>query len=226
MAITERIEDYLETVLEIELEGGVPSVTELASRLGVRKATVVVAVRKMVELGLLDHQRYGKIELTRDGREKALETYRRHQHMTFLFSQLLGLDDSVAEEMACAAEHSLDPASERRLAAFVDFCCRSRTEKKEWIVAMDRFVSDPEQLSIPLTMLLPRQEAKVLRLTTTGKPRRLGLTEKGLVPGQTVKRTDDGRGRDVQISLDGKEETLSNLDALSIWVLPVEENVG
>lgn len=226
MAITERIEDYLETVLEIELEGGVPSVTELASRLGVRKATVVVAVRKMVELELLEHQRYGKIELTREGREKALETYRRHQHMTFLFSQLLGLDDSIAEEMACAAEHALDPASERRLAAFVDFCCHSKAEGRGWVPAMEMFVANPEHLSIPLTMLLPRQEAKVLRLTTEGRSRRIGLTERGFTPGQTVKRIDDGRGREVQVSFEGKEETLSSLDALSIWVLPAEEDLG
>lgn len=225
MAITERIEDYLETVLEIELEGGVPSVTEMASRLGVRKATVVVAVRKMVELALLDHQRYGKIGLTREGREKALETYRRHQHMTFLFSQLLGLDDSIAEEMACAAEHSLDPASERRLAAFVDFFCHSRTAGRGWVAAMDMFIGNPEHLSIPLTMLLPRQEAKVLRLTTKGKSRRIGLSERGFTPGQTVKRTDDGRERDVQVLIDGKEDILSSLDALSIWVLPTEEDL-
>ncbi len=225
MAITERIEDYLETVLEIELEGGVPSVTELASRLDVRKATVVVAVRKMVELGLLDHQRYGKIELTRDGRDKALETYRRHQHMTFLF-QLLGLDDSVAEEMACASEHALDPRSERRLAAFVDFFCRSRASGCGWIASMDEFMENPEHLSIPLTMLLPKQEAKVLRITSTVKAKRASLIGRGFVPGTAVKRTDDGRGRDAEVSIDGREEILSSMDALSIWVLPAEDDLG
>ncbi|MCF4152287.1 metal-dependent transcriptional regulator [Dethiosulfovibrio sp. F2B] len=222
MAITERIEDYLETVLEIELEGSVPSVTELASRLGVRKATVVVAVRKMVDIGLLDHQRYGKIELTREGREKALETYRRHQHMTFLFSEILGVEDSIAEEMACAAEHALDPATERRLAAFVDFCCRSKAEGRGWIAAMDNFVASPEHLSIPLTMLLPRQRGRVLRITASGAKRTV-LRERGFLPGEEIKRMDDGRGKDVDVRLGDRTEVLGSLDALAIWVIPSED---
>lgn len=223
MAITERIEDYLETVFEIELEGDLPSVTELASRLSVRKATVVVAVRKMVELGLLEHRRYGKIDLTPAGRDKALETYRRHQHLTFLF-QILGLDDTVAEEMACASEHSLDPKSERRLAAFVDFFCRSRASGHPWIACMNEFIENPERLSIPLTMLLPRQEAKILRITSTVQRRRDSLLNRGFVPEAVVHRLDDGRGREPMVSLNGEKETLSSMDALSIWVLPADED--
>ncbi len=221
MVITERIEDYMETVLEIELEGGVPSVTELAMRLGVRKATVVVAVRKMVSLGLLDHQRYGKIELTREGREKALETYRRHQHMTFLFSEILGLDDGVAEEMACAVEHSLNPESERRLSAFVDFCCKARSQEQPWVEAMNRFVMDPEHLSIPLSMLLPREEARILRLTVGGEQRQK-LKERGFVPEASIRRVDDGRDREVEVEVNGQKQVLSSLEALSVWVVSRE----
>lgn len=219
MAITERIEDYLETILEIELEGDVPSVTELAGRLSVRKATVVVAVQKMADMGLLDHRKYGKIDLTQSGRDKALETYRRHQHLTFLF-QILGLEDQIAEEMACASEHSLDPRSERRLASFVDFFCRSRAAGREWVDCMGEFLDNPERLSIPLTMLLSGQEAKILRLTSTVQRRRESLLSRGFIPDVVVKRLDDGGTKDIQVAIGGETQTLSNMDALSIWVLP------
>ncbi len=212
----------METVLEIELEGGVPSVTELAARLGVRKATVVVAVRKMVGLGLLEHQRYGKIELTRDGRDKALETYRRHQHMTFLFSEILGVDDKVAGEMACAVEHSLTPESERRLTAFVDFFCKARSQEQPWVEAMNRFVLEPEHLSIPLSMLLPRENARILRLTVGGEQRQI-LREKGFMPNVVIRRVDDGRDRGVEVEVNGQNQVLTSLEALSVWVVSQEK---
>jgi DtxR family Mn-dependent transcriptional regulator len=54
---TARIEDYLEAVFDEEVRGGSPTVTRLAERLSVTKGTVVPALKKLVEEGLLDHER-------------------------------------------------------------------------------------------------------------------------------------------------------------------------
>jgi DtxR family Mn-dependent transcriptional regulator len=46
MAVSSRIEDYMETIFALEISGKEATVTDLANTLGVAKATVVAAVRR------------------------------------------------------------------------------------------------------------------------------------------------------------------------------------
>ena len=48
MAVSARIEDYMEEIFALEIEGVAPTVTELATRTGVSKPTVVAAVRRLI----------------------------------------------------------------------------------------------------------------------------------------------------------------------------------
>ena len=109
MAVSARIEDYMEEIFALEIEGVAPTVTELATRTGVSKPTVVAAVRRLSEDGLVLHEHYGDLSLTDRGRELALAIYRRHEHLTFLFSEMFGIGKDRSEAIACAMEHELGP---------------------------------------------------------------------------------------------------------------------
>ena len=85
MAVTARIEDYLEAVFKIEISGRPATVTELAAKLSVTKATVTAILKRMKDAGLLDHERYGDVSLTDEGKDRALAIYRRHEFLTDFF---------------------------------------------------------------------------------------------------------------------------------------------
>jgi DtxR family Mn-dependent transcriptional regulator len=71
------VEDYLKAVyaLETRLEGPVPT-NALAERLGVTPGSVSGMLRRLDELGLLEHERYRGVTLTSEGRRIALRTLR------------------------------------------------------------------------------------------------------------------------------------------------------
>lgn len=100
------VEDYLKAVYVLgEHGGGSISTSEVAERMGVAASSVSGMVRKLRELGLVEHARYGAIALTEQGRRIALGVVRRHR----LIEQLLVSDfgyawDEVHEE-AEALEH-------------------------------------------------------------------------------------------------------------------------
>ena len=99
--LTARVEDYLEAIFSEEVRGRTATVTMLAEQLKVTKGTVVAAVRRLSEDGFLSHERYGSPALTESGRERALLMYRRHEHLSVLFSGVLGFEHNAAETAAC-----------------------------------------------------------------------------------------------------------------------------
>lgn len=57
---------------------------------------------------MLEHEPYGAVRLTEAGREKALKIYRRHEIISSLFIEMLGMDKSQANNLACIMEHEMD----------------------------------------------------------------------------------------------------------------------
>jgi DtxR family Mn-dependent transcriptional regulator len=101
-------QDYLKVVWSAtEWAPGPVTVTLLAERMGVRKATASDTVRRLVELGLLAHEPYGGVELTPAGREHAIGMVRRHRILeTFLVASLGYGWDEVHDE-AERLEHAV-----------------------------------------------------------------------------------------------------------------------
>ncbi len=208
------------------MEGKLPSVTELASRLGVRKATVAVSVRRMGEAGLLVHERYGKIALTRQGLESALTTYRRHQQMTFLFSSVLGIDSAVAEEMACSMEHKVTAEADQRLAAFVEFFNAAKRDKAPWIKEFQEAMERPVVLSVPLAMVPSPQRCQVYSIVSHHPERVASLNAMGINTGTVLQRFGDEKELKIQIEGATTVMALSLEDGVSIWVQPEGELEG
>ena len=99
-------EDYLEVIYVLSQRKGHARVGEIARALKVKPPSVTQMVRKLGEKGLVSFVRYGKVELTEEGREVAKKIIKRHALLKD-FLVALGLDEDVAEEDACAMEHVL-----------------------------------------------------------------------------------------------------------------------
>jgi len=118
---TASMEDYLEAIAKLREEEPEVRVTQISRRLGVKKPSVTAALHKLSEDGLVQHPRYGTVELTRQGQRIAGEVMRRHEVLFRFLSEILGIDQGIAQEDACKIEHLLSPSSLEKLATFVEF---------------------------------------------------------------------------------------------------------
>lgn len=111
------VEDYLKVIYAFEeREHGEITTTRLAERLGVSASSVSGMVRKLCQLELLEHQRYGTIAFTDTGRHVALGVVRRHRLIeSYLVSELGYGWDEVHDE-AEVLEHAVSDRLLDRLA--------------------------------------------------------------------------------------------------------------
>ena len=112
------VEDYLKAVyaLESRLEGPVPT-NALADRLGVTPGSVSGMLRRLDELGLLEHERYRGVRLTEEGRRVALRTLRNHRLLELLLVEMLDVPWDLVHEEAELLEHVLSDELAERIAA-------------------------------------------------------------------------------------------------------------
>lgn len=218
MPISARIEDYLEALLTLEMKGEATTVTNLSLELNVRKATVVSAVRKLVEGGFLYHEPYGDLLFSEAGRERALKIFRRHHLLAFLFQEVMGFEQEKALEVACATEHFLDPKSEKKLSTFVDFYSTCLRDREEWIRRLGTSLEFPDELPRPLLMLPRGEKARVVRVTAKNGIQN-HLEELLVLPGKSVRLMISSSDRDgIEVELDGEALKLSRSEAMAVWV--------
>jgi DtxR family Mn-dependent transcriptional regulator len=106
---------YLQAVAGLKKDKGYARVGDIADRLGVSKSGVTSMLRSLASRGLVDHERYGCVELTATGQELANRTECNRQLLTVFFREILGVTDGVAREDACMIEHLVSPEAMTRL---------------------------------------------------------------------------------------------------------------
>ena len=116
---SEAVEDYAKAIYALERRagGGPVATSHLAERLGVTPASASAMVRKLGELGLVDHAPYRGIQLTDDGVRLALEVLRHHRLLELYLAEHLGVPWDRVHEEAEALEHVLSRDLEARIAA-------------------------------------------------------------------------------------------------------------
>jgi DtxR family Mn-dependent transcriptional regulator len=215
--ITARIEDYLEEVFLLECTGHEITVTDLAERLGITKGTVTATVQKLVDAGLLKHERYGSLHLTRDGRQKGLMVYRRHEGLRAFFHELLGVDRDRSSEMACSMEHYMDTVTDERLFSMLEFFRRSRAERAPWVEEMFAAMENRVDLSSPLSVLESGQKGSLMRLSADEGLRRK-LQDLGFTTGVSVTCLDASAENSVTVSLDGRTLVMPRDESATVWL--------
>ena len=114
-------EDYLERILELVQETGQARVMDIATSLNVRQASVTNMVKKLCEMGYVDHEKYKRgLVLTEKGQEVALKIQRRHEILSSFFS-MLKLDEDTQRRDIEGIEHHLSRGTVRALEDLVSF---------------------------------------------------------------------------------------------------------
>jgi DtxR family Mn-dependent transcriptional regulator len=116
---TVSVEDYLKAIFELSRASGSAVTSEVASRLHVASASVSAMVRRLTGQGLVSHERYGALRLTKKGRTVALQLVRRHRVIEAYLVTALGYPWDEVHSEAERLEHAASPELINRMAAAI-----------------------------------------------------------------------------------------------------------
>ncbi len=120
MAITEAVENYLETILILSEKQPDVHAIDICSYMGYSRPTVSIILKKMKDDGLVNVDADNHhITLTDSGRQVAERIYDRHKTISSFFV-FLGVNKDTAAEDACKVEHDLSDETYERLKAYLD----------------------------------------------------------------------------------------------------------
>ena len=118
--LVDTTEMYLRTILDLEEEGITPLRARISERLGHSGPTVSQTIGRMERDGLVRVEGDRHLELTPDGRTRALHVMRKHRLAERLLSDVIGLDWAYVHDEACRWEHVMSEQVERRLLELLD----------------------------------------------------------------------------------------------------------
>jgi DtxR family Mn-dependent transcriptional regulator len=113
-------EMYLRTIFELEEEKIIPLRARISERLGHSGPTVSQTVGRMERDGLVVVEGDRHLELTVEGRSRAVHVMRKHRLAERLLSDIIGLDWALVHEEACRWEHVMSESVERRIIEMLD----------------------------------------------------------------------------------------------------------
>ncbi|MFT4232320.1 MAG: metal-dependent transcriptional regulator [Leucobacter sp.] len=208
-------EMYLRTILELEEEGIVPLRARISERLGHSGPTVSQTIGRMERHGLVVVTDDRRLELTAEGRTKAVHVMRKHRLAERLLSDVIGLEWAYVHEEACRWEHVMSERVERKLLGILGHPTESPYGNpipgleelgalragpfQAGVTGISELLIDPEE---PVTARIKRL-AEPLQVD----PEMLGqLAAAGVLPGSTA--VFARRGDTVHIEVEGSSEAL------------------
>ncbi len=118
-ALSENLEDYLETILALQVNNKVARSKDIASELDIQRASVTGMLKKLASRDLINYEPYGFVTLTPKGEKVAKEITTRHNVFRHFLFKHVGLDEDTAEDTACRLEHVVDKDTFLKFKKFV-----------------------------------------------------------------------------------------------------------
>ena len=112
---SENVEDYLKSIYKLQEGGGRVSTSSLSEWLGVSAPSVTEMIKKLADEGILTHTPYKGVELTAEGRKRALKILRRHRLWELFLVEVLKYPWHEIHDEADRLEHFTSEKLERRL---------------------------------------------------------------------------------------------------------------
>jgi len=120
LTLSESLEDYLETILELQDTKTVARSKDIAEKLNIKRGSVTGMLKKLAENGLINYEPYGYVTLTPEGRKIAAEIEKRHIFLKDFFFRVLKLDEETADKTACQMEHAMDSKTFKKFKTFIE----------------------------------------------------------------------------------------------------------
>jgi len=201
--LTESLEDYLLEIFIINREKTNIRIKDIAKRRHVKLPSVVKALDELSRKKYIDHEKYGYVELTDYGMQKAKKLYDRHRIVYRFFHNILALDEYTAEQNAHKMEHDLDVKTITIITKFTNFIenfpghikknwnenfqyfNKTGKYKNKYFLEGDSTMNKIEEKN--LSELNIRESGKIIRIKAGIGSLKSKLLDMGAVPGTIVK---------------------------------------
>jgi DtxR family transcriptional regulator, Mn-dependent transcriptional regulator len=184
--LSRSVEDYLKAIFRLSGQGGFAATSDIAAQLALSAPSVSGMVKRLSEMGLIEHVPYRGVQLTNQGRRAALRMIRRHRVLELYLTRNLGYDWDNVHGEAERLEHAVSDDLIERMAATLGDPRYDPHGDPIPTVAGD--IEEAELVSLTAADVGAELE---LRQVATQDPARLRFfAEQGLVPGVRVTITD------------------------------------
>jgi DtxR family Mn-dependent transcriptional regulator len=205
-ANTEAVEDYAKAIHALSRrEHGAVGTSAIAERLGVSPGTVTTMLKRMDEMGLVEHEPYRGTTLTAAGEKVALEVIRHHRLLEAYLSEALGMPWDRVHDEAEVLEHYISEDLEDRMAAALG----DPAVDPHGDPIPDRRLSLQMDKGIALTDLEPGATATLRRVSDSDPEMLRYLAERGILPGTRLRIVGpEPFGGPLVVEVGGREHAL------------------
>lgn len=181
------IEDYAKAIYALQVrEAGPVTTNALAERLQVTPGSASGMVKRLGELGLVDHVPYRGVTLTESGRRVALEVLRHHRLLELYLVETLGVPWDRVHQEAEVLEHVLSEELEALIAAKLGD--PTHDPHGDPIPTSDLILEEPS--TSPLQALETGATGVFTRVSDADPGMLRFLAEKGIAPGDAFEVVD------------------------------------
>ena len=181
-ALTGPVEDYLKVIFDLESRFGVAETNSIAEELRIAPASVSGMIRRLVEQGLISHERYRGVRLTSGGRRAALRTIRRHRVIEAYLTTALDYPWDLVHDEAERLEHAASDELIDRMAAAIG----EPTTDPHGAPIPTREGALDERALAPLDSVEAGARVLVERVGDRDATQLRYLAELGIVPGRVI----------------------------------------
>src|SRR6266566_990520 len=223
------VEEYLETVYNMTMEGEIVIGARLAEKFGVSAPTVTETLKRLTRDGYIEMDNKRHITLTEEGNKAAEAVLRRHRLTERFLVDMLGMQWHQVHEEACRLEHFISGAVEDRVIASLNnpTTCPHGNPIPGSVANARTYLKD--QGAVRLSTLANSEKATILLISEVVEDEEaliLYLHDKGLTPGthlvvlahddqsKLVNEQDEEFGMQVK----EREVCISKAIAAKIWV--------
>ena len=142
MDLSASLENYLEVIAKLSQEDGYALSNDIADKMAVKRSSVTVALRNLAESDLIIYKKYKPITLTGKGKKIAEQIIYKHNNIKTFLTDLLGVGDEKADDIACRMEHFIGKEVTDRFVAFTKYIKSCPKNERKWREGFETFYRD------------------------------------------------------------------------------------
>lgn len=193
----------------------------IAQRVGVKLSSASDAIRRLTDLGLLEHSPYGDVRLSPEGQQLALAVVRRHRLIETFLVTVLGYRWDQVHDEAENLEHSISDFMTDRIDALLNY--PTRDPHGDPIPTADGTITLPH--AIPLASLTATSRARLERISDDDPQLLQFFADHGLTFGATIDLLPSPPFSDtINVAVAGRDDgpvCLGQQAVTALWVTPI-----
>lgn len=203
--LTATQQHYLEVIYTVaDAETRSAQVKDIAQEADVKPPSVIEAITRLKESGLVTQAPRTEVELTQEGWELARQLVARHKTIRDFFTRVLRVPEADAEKDACRVEHALGTTTYGRLCDFLEHIDSESIEYDE---------------TVPLT-LMNKGEVGVLVRVTGGHEKISRLAAMGVRVREKIEVLQNVRGGPVMVRAGNARIAIGRVLATCLHMAP------